>query len=141
MSALFGVVEVNGQFLPVVYEQDKNDADVINCKSASREFSTHYKSLVVTDSEIKENKEFSERVRPAMMSTFDAIASDVEQVCIDSGEILNNRTAMEFVLDADRISMYGGDNGRLIMAMIRAGFLKYSYDSFMMFLRKTVRLM
>ena len=51
------------------------------------------------------NDNYIERIKIAIQTTYEAIASDLGEV--------NLEQAVELTLDADRISMYGGDDEAL----------------------------
>lgn len=50
--------------------------------------------------------EASEELQQAIQMTWEAIGSD----CLDMAPEIDNEGALEMVLDADRMAMYGGSN-------------------------------
>ena len=79
-------------------------------------------------------------VRNAIYLTWNAIGSDLYEACESCGEELDNEGAVECVLDANRIEMYGGPNKIMVSDLLREYYKKYGYDKVYRHLVKYIHL-
>lgn len=70
---------------------------------------------------------FSKELIRAVNATWQAIASDVLQACAECGDEPDNEGAVEMCIDADRIVMYGGEEGQAAQNEFRARSAQIGY--------------
>jgi hypothetical protein len=70
---------------------------------------------------------FSKEFVQAIHNTWQAIGSDLLEAVECSGEELDNESAVEGCIDADRIVTYGGDKGKAAQEEFRARMHEIGY--------------
>lgn len=71
---------------------------------------------------------FSKEFVAAVHATWQAIGSDLVAACEECGEEVDNYCAVEACIDADRIVMYGGANGKAAQEEFRSRVDVVGYD-------------
>jgi len=72
-------------------------------------------------------KKFSKDFIQAIHDTWQAIGSDLMEACACCGEELDNESAVEGCIDADRIVTYGGEKGKAAQDEFRARMHEIGY--------------
>lgn len=72
---------------------------------------------------------YSNTLIHALHATWQAIGSDLLQACAESGEEPDNEGAVEACLDADRITVYGGEHGLAAQTEFRARMHQVGYHT------------
>jgi hypothetical protein len=79
-------------------------------------------------------------VRPAIMSTWNYIGSDSEQLAHECGERLTNEAALEGCIDANRLASFAGENGKRADVLVTNAIDVHGYQKVMAYLKRHVRL-
>ncbi len=92
-----------------------------------------------TKEKVALDEAFIATIKPAVVATWDYIASDMYQVSAEMDERMTNEIALEGCVDANRISGFPA-NAPEVDQLISAAFEQHGYKKVMGFLKKHIKL-
>lgn len=76
----------------------------------------------------------------AINQTWGAVASDLYEAAAEAGDRITNEAAIECCIDANRLAMYGGKNGKAMDELVTKLIKEHGYNVVMKQLKKELKL-